>query len=312
MSGANSNNQTTQSTVQPKGARKWDASNIQMIQNGLLIWSDSNTDQSTNAGQNAITHLRDAVNNINTLINNEKCIQFLQEMGDKKACMIISGSIGQQIVPYLQNLPQIESIFIFCSNEGYPAKWIKDWSKIKGVFSGNGYPSGILKQNAIPITTMDGGDASFACTQIINSEQQYNPLWCDKRGGLLHGTLDLMKNLGFFTEDLHYHTEELYQEQFTIDREQAVEKEAFEQMALHSGGPTSLNNFLFTSKDRSTSLEFVRRALKNTQMVDGLFAMVIVPTRFSTPFTPFLDLEYFGERGEGRGCKGGRSTNTEH
>lgn len=255
MTGENANNQTTH----PEGA-----TNIQMTQNGLLIWSDTNI------------HLRDAVNNINTLISDERCVQFLQQIGDKKACMIISGSVGQQIVAHLQNLPQIDSILIFCNKEGYPAKWIKDWTKIKGVFTTNDDPNGTHHQNAIPITTMDGGDTSSTSTQITNPEQH----------GFLHGMVTLMKKLGFFTEDLYYNLEEL----ISISGDQT---------ALHSIEPTSLHNFIFMSKDRSTSLDFIRHALKNVEVMDGFFAIVIDPTRFTTSFTPFLHLEHFGGRGGG-------------
>ena len=49
--------------------------------------------------------------------------------------MIISGALGQHIVPVVHNMSQVDSIFIFCSNKQYHEQWTKEWSKIKGVFT---------------------------------------------------------------------------------------------------------------------------------------------------------------------------------
>ena len=63
------------------------------------------------------------------------CIQFLETISNEKACMIISGSLGQHIVPQVHNMSQVDSIFIFCSDKEYHEQWITEWSKIKGIFT---------------------------------------------------------------------------------------------------------------------------------------------------------------------------------
>jgi hypothetical protein len=87
-----------------------------MVQNVLLIWLDNNIDDNNTDCRIAIAQLRRAVNTINTFTDGDECIQFLDSMGDEKACMIISGSLGQHIVPRIHNKSQIDSIFIFCNN----------------------------------------------------------------------------------------------------------------------------------------------------------------------------------------------------
>ncbi|CAF1030128.1 unnamed protein product [Adineta steineri] len=90
--------------------------NIQQMQNVLLIWLDSNIDETNDDCQNTITKLRRAVNDVNTYTNGDQCLEFVQTIVDKKVCMIISGSLGQHFVPRVHSMSQIDSIFIFCNN----------------------------------------------------------------------------------------------------------------------------------------------------------------------------------------------------
>ncbi|CAF0970995.1 unnamed protein product [Adineta steineri] len=154
--------------------------NIQQMQNDLLIWLDSNIDETNDDCQNTITKLRCIVNDINTFIDGNQCFEFIQTVVDKKLCMIISGSLGQYIVPRVHNMSQVDSIFIFCGNKKYHEQWTKDWPKIKGVFTDITPISDALKsaahqceQNAIPMSfvgtnkKLDQLDPSFMYTQII-------------------------------------------------------------------------------------------------------------------------------------------------
>ncbi|CAF1204588.1 unnamed protein product [Adineta steineri] len=153
---------------------------IQTMQNVLLIWLDSSIDETNADCQNTITQLRRAVNDINTFTDVDQCFEFIEMVVDKKACMIISGSLGQHIVPCVHNMSQIDSIFIFCNNRNHHEQWAKDWSKIKGVFTDITSICEALKeaahqceQNAIPMSfvgankKLDQLDPSFMYTQII-------------------------------------------------------------------------------------------------------------------------------------------------
>jgi hypothetical protein len=65
----------------------------------------------------------------------DKCVQQLKKSSDKNIFMIVSGAFGQNIVPIIHEMPQIESIFVFCGNKAFHEQWAKNWSKIKGVFT---------------------------------------------------------------------------------------------------------------------------------------------------------------------------------
>src|SRR4051812_38303600 len=85
-----------------KGATARRRANLKVVQSVLLIWLDANIDEENDADcRNTINQLRRVVNNINTFTNSDQCIQFIDRINinENKACMIISGSLGQHIVP---------------------------------------------------------------------------------------------------------------------------------------------------------------------------------------------------------------------
>ena len=174
--------QTSGST---KGARARRRADIKMVQNVLLIWLDNNIDDKKEDCRNTVTQLRRVVNDATTFTDGEECIEFIEDINDNKVCMIISGSLGQHIVPRVHNMSQVDSIFIFCGNKKYHEQWAKEWSKIKGVFTEIAPICEALKQasqqceqNAISIsfvpTSGDGAnknldrlDPMFMYTQIM-------------------------------------------------------------------------------------------------------------------------------------------------
>ncbi|CAF0841700.1 unnamed protein product [Adineta steineri] len=171
---------TTDVSAVSKGAEGRRRINFQRMQNVLLIWLDNNIDESNDDCQNTITQLRQAVNDINTFTDVDQCFEFIETVVDKKACMIISGSLGQHFVPFVHNMFQIDSMFIFCGNKKHHEQWTKDWPKIKGIFTDVTPICEALKeaahqceQNAIPISflgsnkKLDQLDPSFMYTQII-------------------------------------------------------------------------------------------------------------------------------------------------
>ena len=108
---------------------------VQMVQNVLLVWLDGNVDENDPDCRNTITQLRRSMNTINIFHNSDECVDFLIDMQAEKICMIISGTFGEQVVPCIHDLAQVDTIYIHCSNNDYHEQWIKNWSKIKGVFT---------------------------------------------------------------------------------------------------------------------------------------------------------------------------------
>ena len=173
-------------SVQSKDPDRRQRITLQMVQNVLLIWVDNNIDDSNEDCHNTITQLQRIVNTIRTFTNADECVEFLESIENEKACMIISGALGQRIVSQIHSMSQVDSIFIFCGNKKIHQQWAKDWPKIKGVFTEIGPICEALKvaaqhceQNATPMSFMatSGDDISkkhlnqldptFMYTQIL-------------------------------------------------------------------------------------------------------------------------------------------------
>ncbi|CAF1386644.1 unnamed protein product [Adineta ricciae] len=104
-----------------------------MVQNFLLVWVDANIDEKDQDCQNTLTHLRSVVNDVNIYTQPDACLQFLKSIGDEKAFVITSGSLGQHLVPEIHGITQVNAIYIFCGNKSRHESWAKNWSKVKGV-----------------------------------------------------------------------------------------------------------------------------------------------------------------------------------
>ncbi|CAF1539994.1 unnamed protein product [Adineta steineri] len=171
---------TTSTSEVSKGAEGRRHINVRHMQNVLLIWLDSNIDETNDDCQDTITKLQCVVNDINTFTDGDQCIEFIEAAIDNKVCMIISGSLEQHIVARVHNMSQVDSIFIFCDNQKHHEQWVKHWPKINGVFTDITFVCEALKvaayqceQNAIPMSfvgtnkKLDQLDPSFMYTQII-------------------------------------------------------------------------------------------------------------------------------------------------
>ncbi|CAF1062420.1 unnamed protein product [Adineta steineri] len=104
-----------------------------MVQNYLLIWIDATIDEGKKDCQDTLTQLKNVVNDVNLCTEPNQCIQILNQVDKKQAFVITSGSLGQHLVPEIHGTPQLDAIYIFCSNKSRHQGWTQNWTKIKGV-----------------------------------------------------------------------------------------------------------------------------------------------------------------------------------
>ena len=90
---------------------------MELVQNVFLIWLDETIDENNADCLDIISHFRRVINAVNTFIDSDQCIEFLEHIDNEKACMVISGSLAQHIVPRVHKMSQVDSIFIFCSSK---------------------------------------------------------------------------------------------------------------------------------------------------------------------------------------------------
>ncbi|CAF0781237.1 unnamed protein product [Adineta steineri] len=153
---------------------------IQRMQNIPLIWLDNNINDNNADCNNIIKQLKCVANNISTFTDADQCVNFIQTITNNKVCIVVSGSLGQHIVPRMHDMSQMDTIFILCNNQEFDKQWTKEWPKIKGVFTDMKSICKALKQtahqyeqNAISISfvapnkNLDQLDPSFMYTQIF-------------------------------------------------------------------------------------------------------------------------------------------------
>ena len=113
------------------------------------------------------------------------CVQFLNQLNDEKVFLIVSGAVGQQVIPNIHEKVQLDTIYIFCSDKARHDPWAKQWPKIKGVHTELSTILSALQQlvkqcnqDAIPVSfvstdqgasasNLDQLDPSFMYTQIF-------------------------------------------------------------------------------------------------------------------------------------------------
>jgi tetratricopeptide (TPR) repeat protein len=107
-----------------------------MIRNFLLVWLDGNIDEvNSDDSRKTIAELRQVVDSVNTFTDIDKCIDFITDVKDEKFVFIVSGSFSKFIVPLVQEISHVTSVYIYSNDEVQYEKWTKNWAKVKGVFT---------------------------------------------------------------------------------------------------------------------------------------------------------------------------------
>jgi tetratricopeptide (TPR) repeat protein len=202
-----------------------------MIQNFHLVWLDGSIDEDNNDDcRNTIIKLRQVVNTVNTFIDVDECIDFINDIKEEKTFMIISGTFGQTTVPVVHDKLQVSTIYIFCGNKAHHEKWTKEWSKVAGVYTNITPICEALKQatqdcdhNSVSISfvnktdgtsnqSLDTLDKSFMYTQIlkeilltIDFEQEHIDEFLTFCREQLAGNTDELKNVEKLRKEYCYH-----------------------------------------------------------------------------------------------------------
>ena len=85
-----------------------------ILQNFHLVWLDETIDENHEDFHHSITHLQKVVNTINTFTDIDECIDFITDMTNETALMIVSQQFIQNILPVVQDILQIKSVYIMC------------------------------------------------------------------------------------------------------------------------------------------------------------------------------------------------------
>ncbi|CAF1429562.1 unnamed protein product [Adineta ricciae] len=64
----------------------------------------------------------------------DECIDYLSDLMDEKVIFIIEDTIGCMIIPFINDFPQLKSIYIYKVDKTIKEEWTKENKKIKGVY----------------------------------------------------------------------------------------------------------------------------------------------------------------------------------
>ena len=144
-----------------------------ILQNFLLVWLDANFNEADADFKKSLKYLRRVVASIETFTEAEECIGFLDRIKKEKAFMIISGSLGRQVVPEIKSKPQLESIYVFCRDKSTHEEWASKIPKVKGVYTDIKSICKALQidrencDRVMVSTSFKGIGASFIYTQLL-------------------------------------------------------------------------------------------------------------------------------------------------
>ena len=103
----------------------------------VFVWCDATigTPGKMSDTQHTIKKLADIINQNGQLVHTfdelNACREFIVDVNN--VCLIVSGSMGEELVPLIHNLDQIRSIYVFCFDTARHYAWASNYPKIRKV-----------------------------------------------------------------------------------------------------------------------------------------------------------------------------------
>ncbi|CAF0879698.1 unnamed protein product [Adineta steineri] len=128
---------------------------------------------------------------------------------------------------------------------------------------------------------------------------RYEPIWWCTNEYFLYSMLsralrtmqiETIIGISFFIRDLHKYIDQVHSEEIhnssslIVYHGQGISQKNFDQLKKTQDGLLSFHNFLFTSKNRESPLNFARQTIINSDLIGILFVMTIDHSLTSTPF----------------------------
>ncbi len=94
-----------------------------------LIWLDSNADD--HEVRNAEQKLRSIINYVKKFQDIKPCQKYIEQSSSQdRIVLIVSGRLGQEIVPSVQQFRHVVSIYVYCMNTKAHEKWASKYTKV--------------------------------------------------------------------------------------------------------------------------------------------------------------------------------------
>ncbi|CAF1418416.1 unnamed protein product [Adineta steineri] len=97
-----------------------------------LIWLDANVNVKDT--RETEVKLRSIINHIQKFQDIKQCQHYIEQTSEKdRLVFIVSGSLGREIVPFIHQLRQVISVYVYCIDKKSNEQWAIKFSKIKSV-----------------------------------------------------------------------------------------------------------------------------------------------------------------------------------
>jgi hypothetical protein len=93
------------------------------------VWLDENINE-TDDNRESEQKLRQIINHLFTCNNEKQCEEYIHGITQEKVVLIVSGALGQHIIPRIHQLTQLSACYIFCSNKRFHREWSSRYSKV--------------------------------------------------------------------------------------------------------------------------------------------------------------------------------------
>ena len=103
---------------------------ISSLSGSIVIFNEANPHL-----KKSLEDLHQTVTSITTFTDADECVDFIDEIEEGKVFLIVSGSLGRHVVPCIEAMSQLESIYVFCDNKVLHEQWASKIPKVKGLYT---------------------------------------------------------------------------------------------------------------------------------------------------------------------------------
>ncbi|CAF3848626.1 unnamed protein product, partial [Rotaria sp. Silwood1] len=140
------------------------------------LWLDQNVNL-TEDNRQTQKELRHVINHLRTFDKSDECEQCIRQITKEKVILIVSGSLGRQLVPRLHDLPQFSACYVFCQDQKGNEQWANKYHKVSGVFVERAKFIAQISKDQIDRTKVEDGASVSVITAGSQSLQARNAIF---------------------------------------------------------------------------------------------------------------------------------------
>ncbi len=121
------------STTTTNKAQATSQPNNPNLESFACLWLDQSIN-STDDNRETQQQLRQVINHLQTFSDSDQCEEYIKQINKEKVVLIVSGSLGRQIVPRLHSLSQLSACYVFCGDKEANEQWANKYHKVTYVY----------------------------------------------------------------------------------------------------------------------------------------------------------------------------------